>query len=164
MGVLVAALGGAAGLEAVRSFLLVAVVAFVAPTAVTAVRRGRMRTYGLQRQVPRRLPPGVGAYAAYLLWGSMLGAGVLTVVPYGSYLVLLAAEAGSDVWLAAASGALFGLGREGPTLVALAGRRDVTGISELLGTMIRPAQRLNLLLIVIGGGLLAALSAVGGLY
>jgi hypothetical protein len=163
VGVLVAALGGAAGLEAVRPFLLAAVVACVTPTAIAAVRHGRMRTYGLQRQVPRRLPPRVGAYGAYLLWGSMLGAGVLTVVPYGSYLVLLAAEAGSGVRLAAASGALFGLGREGPALVTLAGRQDVTGISELLGTMLRPAQRLNLLLIVIGGGLLSALSAVGGL-
>jgi hypothetical protein len=94
----------------------------------------------------------------------MLGAGLLTVVPYGSYLVLLAAEAGSGVTLAAASGALFGLGREGPTLLTLTGRKDISGISELLGRMIRPAQALNLVLILVGGGLLTALSATKRLY
>ena len=163
VGAFLGALGGAIGLGAVRSILLAAVVAYTAPRALVAVRRGRaVRGYGLQRQVPRRLRVGVSA--GYFLWGSMLGAGILTVVPYGSFLVLLTAQAGSGVALAAASGALFGLGREGPTLLTLAGRQDISTLSELLRTMMRPAQRLNLLLIVVGGGLLTGLSAVARLY
>jgi hypothetical protein len=77
---------------------------------------------GLSRQVPRRWPTWVPLPIGYLLWGGMLGSGVMTVIPFSSFLGVLALEFVSVPWGAALVGAAYGLAREAPAAVAFLNR------------------------------------------
>lgn len=160
VGACTGSLGQYLGLPSLRGWVI-GIAALYAVTTMIA-RRRRPRAYGLRRQVPRNLGRRVGDLMAYWLWGLMLGAGLTTLIPYSSYLVLLGAESASGVALATLSGLLFGIGRESTTLLALSGRRQLAAISDLLQTMSGPARWLNSVLVAIGGGSLIALSVLGG--
>jgi hypothetical protein len=72
---------------------------------------------GCQRQVPRQwnqtLPPG----SRYFFWGLLLGSGVITIIPYSSFLVVLGVQLTSGTLLGCLSGALFGSTREAMALI-----------------------------------------------
>lgn len=105
-------------------------------------------------QVPRKWTRSMAAYRRFLLWGAMLGAGVVTLIPYPAYLLLLGAQATSSVLSAAAAGALFGLAREGPALFGVLRPSNPEEVMEVLPRL-RPAWRaMNVVLITAGGALL----------
>ena len=110
-------------------------------------------------QVPRRWSRTMPARRLYLMWGAMLGAGIVTLIPYPAYVLVIAAQAVAGPLLAGAGGALFGLARELPALIPLF--RDVhpETAMEALPRWRSAALKLNVTVAVVGGALvfLAAL-------
>lgn len=90
----------------------------------------------------------------------MLGAGILTLIPYSNYLLLLGGQSVASIPLAVASGAMFGLAREAPALAGLVTGRP-TEIPALLPRLLPLAQRANVYLVAGGGLLLLSSSLVG---
>lgn len=96
----------------------------------------------------------------YFLWGVLLGCGVATVIPYTSFIVLLAAEATSGPIIGAILGAVYGCAREVVSLMPfLFSKRMVNSqytimsLYERLGPL---ARRLNLVWILVMAVLLTA--------
>ena len=105
-------------------------------------------------QVPRKWSRSMPAYRRFFVWGTMLGAGVVTLIPYPAYLLLLSAQATSGTSSAAIAGALFGLAREGPALLGVFRSTEPEETMEILPRL-RPAWRaVNVSLIVTGGAAL----------
>lgn len=89
----------------------------------------------------------------YLLWGLLLGSGVLTVIPYSLLLLVLAGQMASGVVVGAASGAIVGAVRESaivPPLLAGAGAAEPSRLMELLPRFRTLARRANTSLVAAG--------------
>jgi hypothetical protein len=118
-----------------------------------SLRRRRV-ALGRQRQVPqawnRSMPPG----RRYFLWGTLLGSGWATLIPYSAYLVLAGTQLTAGVLLGALSGAVFGATRQGIALVLPLLRADHEAVMDLLPDFRAPAQRLNALVAIGGGAIL----------
>lgn len=105
-------------------------------------------------QVPRRWSRSMPAFRRFLIWGAMLGSGVLTLIPYPAFFVLLAAEVTSPPLIAAVAGGLYGLVREAPALIPLASRGEPQELMDVLPRLKPSWRRLNLALAVLGGAAL----------
>jgi hypothetical protein len=147
LGGLVGGVGALAGLEAWRPWV-------IAGGALLAFALGLRRQppkLGRQRQVPRRWAPGTPPGRVYLVWGAMLGSGVVTPIFHSAFLVLLAAQLTGGVALGLISGALFGAARQATALLPLLVRLDPGRTMGLLETLRPVTRRLNAALIVAGG-------------
>lgn len=107
---------------------------------------------GTSRQVKRSW--SASPVRVHAIWGVTLGFALLTAIPYSSWLLVFAAEIVGGPSAGAASGALLGLGRQIPILIA-----PFTGLSPgqvvgLVDDWAKGAQFANLLLVLIGGGCL----------
>lgn len=142
------------GLAAWRSWIIVAVtlVAFG-----WSQYRGP-RKLGRPRQVPRDWARTMSAGRRYLVWGAMLGSGVLTLIPHSAFLVLLGAQLTAGPFLGCLSGAVYGATRQGVPLLQLLHPGDPTRSMELLRMFYPAAQRLNML-VSIGGGIVLVLAS-----
>lgn len=69
------------------------------------------RGLGLRRQVPRRFEHVSSLELTYILWGLMLGAGLLIVITYSSVVLLYAAESVSGPIVGLQAGVVFGFVR-----------------------------------------------------
>jgi len=91
-------------------------------------------------QVPRRWARHVPVGRRFTLWGALLGAGVLTAIPYSSFLVLLA----GSVSVGAGSGAAYGLARAAGGLMIGRTGNDPQKAMELLPKFERTGRLVNL--------------------
>src|SRR5215210_3717216 len=88
LGGLVGGTGALLGLAAWRPWVILV-------GAIIALGLGLRRTppkLGRQRQVPRRWAPGTPPSRVYLVWGAMLGSGVVTPIFHTAFLLILAAQ------------------------------------------------------------------------
>lgn len=120
-------------------------------------RHGRL---GRQKQVRRRWPRGTPRWLAFVAWGLNLGFGVLTSIPYASWLFVLVAEAAAGPFLAAIAGAFLGAARESLLLVAAFRSRDPSWLMNLLPPRLDRSARIGDVALIMAGG---ALLALGGL-
>lgn len=134
----------------------------VAPAAAAAILwslrdRGPL---GFRRQVPRQWGRSMPPTPRFLLWGGLLGCGVVTLVPYSAFVALCALEFTAGPASALVAGALYGLGRAGPP-TALGLIKPPSSSPEefmqLIPTLRAPARLLNGFL-AIGALALAAAS------
>jgi hypothetical protein len=140
-------------LERIPAWVLVVTVAVA---SYVTWRKRNTGQFGLQRQVRRRWPRGTPAWLAFALWGATLGFGLLTAIPYTSWLLVFGAELVSGPALGALAGALLGAGRQGVLLIAAARDRDPVWLMSLLPPRLGIlASTVNLTLILAGGALLA---------
>jgi hypothetical protein len=144
--------GRLVGLERMRPLVLVVAVAVASYVTWRTRPDGQ---FGLQRQVRRRWPRGTPAWLAFALWGATLGFGLLTAIPYTSWLLVFGAELVSGPAMGALAGALLGAGRQGVLLIAAVRDRDPVWLMDLLTPRLGIlAGSLNLTLILAGGALL----------
>lgn len=122
-----------------------------------AVRRPAAHL-GRQRQVPRAWGRNMPPTRAYFLWGVLLGAGGLTVVPYSSYVIVIAAEATTRPVVAALVGMTFGTLREAASIWLSLTRTNPRTISDSLPQYRTIAYRANLVFGVSGSLALMATS------
>lgn len=154
-GALAGWLGSLANLDSFPAWVL------GAGAAIAIVISVRARHFELGRpcQVPRRWSKTMPARRLYLMWGAMLGAGVVTLIPYPAYALVVAGQAVAGPLLAAAGGGLFGIARELPSLIPLF--RDVhpETAMESLPRFRSAAGKLNVTVAAVGGSL-AVLAAL----
>jgi hypothetical protein len=115
---------------------------------------------GRQRQVPQAWAQTMLPRRRFFLWGTLLGSGLATSMYHSAFLVLLAAQLGAGVGLAAAAGAVFGATREALAMVPPLRGFDVYQTTELLPRLAPVVRCLNALAVVVGG-LLLVLAAWG---
>lgn len=152
-----ALLGGAGALLALGQWRPW-VIAIVALVALGLGLRRRPPRLGRQRQVPRRWAPGVSPGRVYLIWGAMLGCGVATPIFHTAFVLLAGAQLTAGVVLGAASGAIFGLARQGVALVPVLRRFAPERTMGLMETLRPTARRTNAALVAVGGLLLVLAS------
>ena len=152
-GALLGTIGMLLSLDEARPAVLVtgAAAAFLLGLGTRPPKLGR--SCQVPREWARRHSPG----RLYAYWGAMLGAGWATLIPHSAYLLVAAAELCAGPALGAASGALYGLGRELPALAGLRSS-DPEGISEALPRLSRLARRANAIVALAGGAGLAAVA------
>ena len=153
-GALVGGLGTLLGLGQWRPWT----VAIVTLVALGLSLRRTPPKLGRQRQVQRRWAPEVSAGRVYLIWGAMLGCGVATPVFHTAFVLLAGAQLTAGVALGAASGALFGLARQGVALVPVLRRFAPERTMGLMETL-RPTARWANAALVAAGGLLLVLAS-----
>lgn len=147
LGLIVGGLGNALGLPAWRTVVLLP--AIVAGGVLAIASPGRK--FGLQRQVPRswlRTKPPAQTFA---LWGLMLGSGALTMIPYSSFIVLLAALGTSTAPHAILAGMSFGATREVIAIMPPKAPWDFDRLADTLLSLRGFARVANLAVIVAGG-------------
>lgn len=154
LGGLLGGFGALIGLAAWRPW----VVAAAAVVALGLGLRRRPPRLGRQRQVPRRWSPRWSAGGIYAVWGAMLGCGVATPIFHTAFLLLSGAQLTAGVGLGAASGALFGLARQGVALVPVLRRFGPERTMGLMETL-RPAARWANRALVVGGGVVLVLAS-----
>jgi hypothetical protein len=81
----------------------------------------------------------------------MLGSGIVTLIPYSSYLLLFGVETVSGPWIAAAMGACFGFMREAIILVILLRSSKREDAMEYLPDLAKASRYLNMFLSFAGG-------------
>lgn len=150
-----AIVGGVLQLSRYRSLVLLAGLLLCVYMARTVVRELP------PRQVPRAWARMLRPSTLYLLWGGMLGAGVLTVVPYAAIWLLFLAESVSPFWTAAGAGALFGGAR---ALIAVRASVSTAAPEDLMNTLPRLRRQmvtLNWLSLGLAGAVLVTASFLG---
>jgi hypothetical protein len=156
-----AMLGGVLGwvgsflaLQIWRSWILLLVGAFALWHAIA----GKSFKLGRQCQVNRRWKCPISYELAYFLWGWQLGCGVITFIPYSSFVVLLGVQCTSGWMIGLLSGALFGGLREAvilPTLWQKSSEgKSPSRLMHLLSSLGVIVQRLNLAWLLLGVPLL----------
>lgn len=118
------------------------------------------RSLGLQRQVQRRWRGNPSAEVTYFLWGLMLGAGVLTVIPWSAFLVLVAAEAVAGPPVAVLAGATFGAGRAVAAIVQGSRETDPQRTMDLLPRLRSAARKANLAAVAVAGLAIVSVLAI----
>lgn len=93
------------------------------------VRATYGRRVGRQRQMRRRWPSWTPRWLAFSLWGITLGIGLLTAIPYTSWLLVMLAELLSGPTAGAAAGALLDASRESLVFIAAIGTKEPTASS-----------------------------------
>ncbi|MBI2760443.1 MAG: hypothetical protein HYX51_03330 [Chloroflexi bacterium] len=129
---------------------LAAVVAF----ALAVFRRSRK--LGLHCQVPRRWTQVMAATPLYLVWGALLGAGVVTVVPYSLFVLLMSVQMTGGLLLGSVTGAVFGGTREALVLAPLLQRATPEATFGLLPRLRRHSEWLNIIGTAAFGGICTA--------
>jgi len=147
--------GTAAGLANHRPW----VIGGIALLALAIRARSDVIQLGRQRQVPRRWHARTAVPVVYLVWGLMLGSGLMTPIYHAAFPVLLAAQATAGLAAGAASGAVFGGSRQAMALLPLIRRYDDARTMGLLESL-RPATRWLDLGLIAGGGVLLVAVAV----
>lgn len=102
-------------------------------------------------QVPRQWTRSMPANRRFLIWGLMLGSGVMTLIPYPGYMLLLGAEITSTPAIGALAGGLYGLARELPALAVLVRPIGPEATMEMLPRLRSPWRRFNLVFSVVAG-------------
>lgn len=120
--------------------------------------RARPPKIGRQRQVPRRWSARTAVPWVYTVWGMMLGSGVATPVFHTAFVVFSVAQMTGGFWLGLASGALFGLARQGMALLPVLARYEPDRTMWLLERLRPLARRVNVALIIVGGVVLVLTS------
>jgi hypothetical protein len=120
-----------------------------------AVMRPSQRL-GLDRQVRRRWDPGKSPGRVHAIWGATLGFGLFTAIPYSAWLLVFAVEAVGGPLLGAVCGGMLGLGRQLPLLIIPWTNLNPGETVSLVDRWATSAQRVNLTLVILGGGLIVA--------
>jgi hypothetical protein len=139
--------GATLGLERFRWVIPVVVV-----LAIVLLQRSGVRSWGMNRQVPKAFRRIRSVPLTFLLWGLWLGAGVATLIPYSAYLILVAYQLGAGPTMALLSGVLFGLGRSAVAL-AMAGAPQAShdDAARWLEVFRVAARRSNSALVMVAG-------------
>lgn len=122
--------------------------------ALAVAWRGEGRTaVGSHWQVPRRLESRMPPWLAYLIWGQLLGLGILTIIPHSITLAMFGAQIIAGPLWGAASGSVFGLLRGTTTLVAAQSLspHDLMSLMERLRARGHRANQLLVTLIAVTG-------------
>lgn len=151
-------LGGLLGLAAWRPWVILAAAALA---LVLGLRKTPPRI-GRQKQVPRRWSATTPLAWIYVVWGMMLGSGFATPVYQTAFLLLIGAQLTAGWQLGLLSGALFGAFRQMTALGPVLRQLDPGRTMRLLEVLRPYARRGNLGLIVVGGLVLAVVSALAG--
>ncbi len=97
----------------------------------------------------------------YSLWGFLLGMGTSTLIPYSSFVLLIGAQLTSGIIVAALSGLVYGVAREGVAVGWSTWHFQVEGTIAALEKFRGRAQMLDITTIVFGAIVLVFLPVVG---
>jgi hypothetical protein len=122
-----------------------------------ALRRQPMKL-GRPCQVPKQWSVTMPAKRLYATWGLMLGAGVVTLIPYSAHLVLLVGQLVAGPLIGAISGAVYGAVREAVALTGVGGGLQPVPAMDALERWATPARLANIGAVAIGGTLLVVAS------
>lgn len=146
IGGLLGGLGAALALSAWRPWIIGVMTLWAFILSI----RQRPMGFRWQRQVPRwdrTMPP----YPRYLLWGVLLGCGLVTPTVSAALLVLLSAQLTAGATLGALAGAIFGGTREAMALLPPLRRSEPATAMSLLPRFATAARRGNVLVVLLGG-------------
>ena len=105
--------------------------------------------FGRPCQVPREWTRSMPANRRFLIWGLMLGAGIVTLIPYPAYFLLVGAELTTGPAIAALAGGLYGLARELPALTVLVRPQGPEKTMDLLSRLRVAWRRFHLVFAIV---------------
>ena len=150
IGALLGLMGAWLGLDGWRIWIVAGMALVVVTISITSKRF----ELGRPCQVPREWTRSMPANRRFLIWGLMLGSGVVTLIPYPAYLLLVGAELTAGPLIAGVAGGLYGFARELPALVVLARPAGPEATMDMLPRLRIAWRRFNLVFAIAGAAAL----------